>query len=103
METVPIEALGDRLPDLARRVEQDETVVVTREGKPILDLVPHKRRGGLDAEGGRRFLAEHGIEKIVTYIAPDFDDPLPEDFLITPTSILILNENEVAARNAYRT
>jgi prevent-host-death family protein len=88
METVPIETLDERvadlISDLVRKVEQGETIVVTRHGKPILDLVPHKRRGGLDLEGGQRFLAAQGIDKFVTHISADFDDPLPEDFLITP-------------------
>ena len=84
MENISIEDAERRLAELAQRVEQGETIVIVRDGKPIADLVPHKRKGGLDLEGGRRFLRERGIDKLVTYIAPDFDDPLPEDFLITP-------------------
>ena len=84
MENVPIEDAGMRLAELAQRVEQGETIVVTREGLPVFDLVPHPRTGGLNMAGGRKFLAEREITKLVTYIAPDFDDPLPEDFLITP-------------------
>ncbi len=84
MERVTLQEAEARLAELAERVEQGETIVVTRDGKPVLDLVPHKRKGGIDWEGGRRFKRERGIDKIVTYIAPDFDDPLPEDFLITP-------------------
>ncbi len=82
MESVTIEEAEARLTELAARVEKGETIVVTRDGQPVLDLVPHKRKGGLDLEGGRRFLAERGITKVVTYISPDFDAPLPEDFLI---------------------
>jgi prevent-host-death family protein len=82
--TVTIEEAEARLAELATRVEQGETIVVTRHGKPVLSLVPHKRKGGIDWEAGRRFKRERGIDKIVTYIPPDFDDPLPEDFLITP-------------------
>ena len=41
-----------------------------------------------EAHGSRLPLAEfkrkHGIERIVDYIAEDFDDPLPEDFLFRP-------------------
>lgn len=84
--SVTIEEAEARLTELVSRVEQGETIVVTRDGKPVLDLVPHKRKGGLDLEGGRRFLRERGIDKLFPYIAPDFDDPLPEDFLITPNS-----------------
>ena len=84
MTTVSIKDAKNRLTELARLVEQGETVTVTRNGKPILDLVPHKRKSGLDLEGGRRYLRERGIKQVVTYIAPDFDDPLPEDFLLRP-------------------
>ena len=84
MDTITIEEAETRLAELARRVEQGETIVVTRAGKPVLDLVPHKRKGGIDWEGLARFKQERGIDRIVTYISPDFDDPLPEDFLITP-------------------
>ena len=68
-------------------MELGETVVVTRNGKPVADIVPHKSQG-LDWATRRRridaFKLQHGIEKIVEYIAPDFDDPLPEDFLLQP-------------------
>ena len=97
MDTITIEEAEARLAELAHRVEQGETIVVTRDGRPVLDLVPHKRilparrrpanpprSGGVDLEAGRKFLAERGITKVVEYISPDFDDPLPEDFLITP-------------------
>jgi len=31
---------------LLRRVEAGETIVITRRGKPVADLVPHKARAG---------------------------------------------------------
>lgn len=31
---------------LLRRVEEGETVVITRRGKPVADLVPHKQDAG---------------------------------------------------------
>jgi prevent-host-death family protein len=31
---------------LLRRVEEGETIVITRRGKPVADLVPHKQRMG---------------------------------------------------------
>jgi len=59
-------------------------VTVTRNGKPVLDLVPHKSNGGLDLEAGRKYLKELGVDKLFTYVSDDFDDPLPEDFLLRP-------------------
>jgi prevent-host-death family protein len=82
--TVSMKDAKNRLTELARLVETGETVVVTRNGKPVLDLVPHKPKGGLDFEAGEAYLRALGVTQLVSYISDDFDDPLPEDFLITP-------------------
>jgi prevent-host-death family protein len=84
MKTVSIRDAKNRLTELAREVEQGETIVVTRNGKPVFDLVPHKPRGGINWEAGAAYLRSRGITNPVPYIAPDFDDPLPEDFLLQP-------------------
>jgi prevent-host-death family protein len=84
MTTVSIKEAKDKLTALARRVENGETVTVTRNGKPVFDLVPHKKKGGVDLAAGEAYLRSKGIDKLFTYIAPDFDDPLPEDFLLRP-------------------
>jgi prevent-host-death family protein len=82
MKTVSIRDAKNRLLQLAREVERGETIVVTRNGRPVLDLVPHQPSKGLRLEAVDEFKRKHGIETIVTYIADDFDDPLPEDFLL---------------------
>ena len=84
MVTVSIKEAKDRLSELTRMVEGGEQVVITRSGVPLVELVLHKKKGGLDWEAGERYLLEQGIERSDGWIAPDFDDPLPEDFLITP-------------------
>jgi prevent-host-death family protein len=84
MTTVSIRDAKNRLTELARQVEKGETIVVTRNGRPVFDLVPHRRRGGLNLEAGEEFRKKHGLTSIVPYIADDFDDPLPEDFLLQP-------------------
>ncbi len=84
MRTVSIKEAKDHLTALARRVEKGETIVVTRNGKPILDLVPHRRRTGLKLGAIAAFKRKHGIRSIVTFVAEDFDAPLPEDFLLRP-------------------
>ena len=84
MRTVSIKEARDRLTALARDVENGETVVVTRNGKPIFDLVPHRQTGGLKLKAIGGFKRKHGIREIVTRIADDFDAPLPEDFLLRP-------------------
>jgi prevent-host-death family protein len=84
MKTVSIRQARDQLTALARQVEKGETVVVTRNGKPVFDLVPHQKKGGVDLEAGDAFLRERGIKQAFRYVADDFDDPLPEDFLLKP-------------------
>jgi antitoxin (DNA-binding transcriptional repressor) of toxin-antitoxin stability system len=81
---VAIEDAAADLDTLARQAEAGETVVLTRDGAPVLDLVPHRRKGGLDWEAARRYKEERGIKEFFTYVAPDFDDPVPEDFLLRP-------------------
>lgn len=87
MTTVSIKDAKNRFSELGRRAEKGETIVVTRNGAPAFDLVPHKkkkRKAGIDWEAGEKYLRERGVDRLVSWIAPDFDDPLPEDFLITP-------------------
>jgi prevent-host-death family protein len=84
MRTASIKEAKSRLTALAREVEKGDTIVVTRNGKPIFDLVPHRKKGGLDLEALREFNREHGLSTIFAYVSEDFDEPLPEDFLIRP-------------------
>ena len=89
MTFVSIKDAQLQLAELARRVEQGETIVVTQDGKPVLDLVPHEakdepKKGGLDLEAGWTYLESQGIKDPFPYIADDFDEPLPEDFLLKP-------------------
>ena len=84
MRAVSITEAQDRLAALARDVENGETVVVTRDGRPVFDMVPHRQAGGLRLDALGDFKREHDIEAIVTYVADDFDVPLPEDFLLRP-------------------
>ncbi|ULO24762.1 type II toxin-antitoxin system prevent-host-death family antitoxin [Methylocystis sp. SB2] len=84
MTTVSIKDAKNRLTELARQVEKGETIVVTRNGKPVFDLVPHQPRRGLRLDAVDEFKKRHGLQSIVTFIAEDFDAPLPEDFLLRP-------------------
>lgn len=84
MTTVSIKDAKNRLTELARQVEKGETIVVTRNGKPVFDLVPHQPKRGLRLDAVDEFKKRHGLQSIVTFIAEDFDAPLPEDFLLRP-------------------
>lgn len=83
-KAVSMKEAKNRLTELVRQVESGEIVTLTRNGKPVADIVPHKKKGGIDFEAGRAYLRSIGVTDPIPYIAPDFDDPLPEDFLITP-------------------
>jgi prevent-host-death family protein len=74
----------NRLTELAREVEGGATIVVTRNGRPVFDIVPHRPRTGLRLEAIDEFKEKHCLTTIVPFIADDFDDPLPEDFLLRP-------------------
>jgi prevent-host-death family protein len=84
MTMVSIKDAENRLAELAQLVEKGETIVVTRNGKPVFDLVPHQTRGGLCLEAGGKFLRERGVSEIFPYVADDFDEPLSEDVLLGP-------------------
>lgn len=82
---VSLKEARDKFAQLLRRAEAGETVVITRHGKPVADLVPHPpKKGGLNWAALEAYKRKHGITKFVESIPEDFDDPLPEDFLITP-------------------
>jgi prevent-host-death family protein len=86
MKTVSIRDAKNHLTELARQVEAGETIVVTRNGRPAFNLVPHKKRGGLNLAAGEAYLRSKGIERPLLVIAEDFDAPLAEDFLLRPPS-----------------
>lgn len=84
MVTVSIKDAKDRLSELTRMVEDGEQVIITRSGTPLVELVLVKKNKGIDWEAGERYLKSLGVDRLVGWVSPDFDDPLPEDFLITP-------------------
>jgi len=86
MSSVSIREAKNRLTELARRVEAGERVVVTRHGRPVFEMVPPRSRsGGLDWEAGEAYLRARGVVPAAGWVAPDFDAPLPEDFLVAPS------------------
>lgn len=84
MTTVSIKDGKNRFPELVREAERGKKITVTRNGEPVCEIVPLRKSSGVNWEAGERFLRERGIADPFPYIAPDFDDPLPEDFLLKP-------------------
>lgn len=68
-DTVNIHDAKTHLSRLIQRVEAGEELVIARDGRPIARLVPLRTRTE------RRPL---GIWKDQVWIAPDFDDPIPD-------------------------
>lgn len=86
---VPLREFKNKVSEFGRRAAAGERIIVTNRGEPQFELVAtaEKRpRKGLNFEALRRWKKEHGITgPLVGPMSPDFDDPLPEDFLSTPT------------------
>lgn len=87
VSTVTLLEAKDRLPELVRAAEAGETIILTRDGEPVAEITAMSAKK-LSLEQRLEALAEykkkHGIERFIEYIPEDFDDPLPEDFLIRP-------------------
>ena len=84
---VPVKEAKAKLTELLRIAESGERIVLTRNGKPVADLVPHEAT--TEAEKMSildRVQAWHTSNpaKAIGWVAADFDDPLPEDFLLQP-------------------
>jgi antitoxin (DNA-binding transcriptional repressor) of toxin-antitoxin stability system len=82
---VPVKEAKAKLTELLRAVEAGEQVVVTRNGKQVAQLVLHvEEEKGLRWEAMAQWKRDHGYPEKGGWVSPDFDDELPEDFLITP-------------------
>lgn len=81
---VSIKEAKNRLSELVRSFERGERVVITRNGEPVFEMSP-PRPGGANFAALDRWKESKGLpHNIIGELPPDFDDPLPEDFLITP-------------------
>jgi prevent-host-death family protein len=84
---VPVKEAKAKLTELLRAVEAGEHIILTRHGKPVADLVPHgsepreKPMSVLDCVAAWH---KDNPSKAIGWVSPDFDDQLPEDFLLQP-------------------
>jgi prevent-host-death family protein len=84
---VPVKEAKAKLTELLRAAEAGERIVLTRHGKPVADLVPHSQ---VSEEKPMSLLdrvhawneANPGPD--IGWVSPDFDEQLPEDFLLKP-------------------
>jgi prevent-host-death family protein len=73
-DTINIYEAKTRLSALVEKAAQGEEIVIAKAGKPMAKLVPLEKAALVPRVAGQKVLN-------ITYIAPDFDDPLPEDIL----------------------
>ena len=84
---VPVKEAKAKLTELLRIAESGERIVLTRNGKPVADLVPHEATTEEDKMSILdRVQAWHASNpsSAIGWVSDDFDDPLPEDFLLQP-------------------
>jgi prevent-host-death family protein len=68
------------LGELLDRAERGEEIVIAREGRPGMRLIPVAADiPGVDPTTGRRLFGQNFLG--ITYIAPDFDAPMTEEEL----------------------
>ncbi len=74
--SVALNEAREHLGELLERAERGEEIVIERKGRPAMKLVPvassEKRKA--DRVGGQNLLG-------ITYIAPDFYEPMSADEL----------------------
>ncbi len=84
---VPVKEAKAKLTELLRAVEAGERITLTRHGKPVADLVPHSNEPKEKPMSVlERVAAWHKANpsKRIGWVSPDFDEQLPEDFLLNP-------------------
>lgn len=85
MEIISILEAKDHFPELVEKAESGEMIVLTRDGAPVVEIKPAPRKkGGIRWEALEEFKKKRGIDTIFPSVPENFDDPLPEDFLIRP-------------------
>lgn len=84
---VPVKQAKAKLTELLRAAEAGERIVLTRHGKPVADLVPHQEANVAPMsiiERVKAWKEMHGYAGVKGWVADDFDEQLPEDFLLQP-------------------
>jgi prevent-host-death family protein len=72
--TINIYEAKTHLSALVEKAAHGEEIVIAKAGKPMAKLVPFDTQPLQPRKFGQKLLG-------ITYIAPDFDAPLPEDII----------------------
>jgi prevent-host-death family protein len=74
MELSMLEA-ESRFAEAATAAARGERVIVTKDGKPFVKLVPAKPKGGMDFEKAAILRRELGFDQLDGDLPANFDDP----------------------------
>ncbi len=64
-----------RFTEAAAAAARGERVVVTKHGRPFIELVPVQKTSGMDFEKAAMVRRELGLDGLDIRLPPDFDDP----------------------------
>ncbi len=64
-----------RFAEAAAAAAAGERVVVTKHGRPFVELVPARTASGMDFEKAATVRRELGLDGLKVGLPPDFDDP----------------------------
>lgn len=64
-----------RFTEIAAAAARGERVVVTKHGRPFVELVPAQAAGGMDFEKAAIVRRELGLDGLTLTLPPTFDDP----------------------------
>ncbi|MBV9929890.1 MAG: type II toxin-antitoxin system prevent-host-death family antitoxin [Alphaproteobacteria bacterium] len=64
-----------RFAEATAAAARGERVVITKHGKPFVEVVPARRKGGVDFEKMAEIRAELGLEGVTLTLPDNFDDP----------------------------
>lgn len=81
MDRVPLSEADGRMAELIDRVENGEEIVILRDGKPAVKLVPVAENAQSEEVPTGKTPIRFGFAKGQIRIADDFDAPLPDDLL----------------------
>lgn len=64
-----------RFAEAAAAAERGERVVITRHGRPFVELVAAQKSGGMDFEKAAAVRRDLGIDGLTVELPDNFDDP----------------------------
>jgi len=64
-----------RFAEAATAAARGERVVVTKHGRPFVELVPARRAAGMDFEAAAAIRRDLGLDGLAIHVPQNFDDP----------------------------